>query len=47
MALGGDKTGKDDWYEKNVPMLGGKFSFHVEFDNFNCELQMPQQMAMA
>ena len=33
--------------EKIIAALGGKFSFHVEFDNFNCELQMPRQMAMA
>ena len=33
--------------EKIITALGGKFSFHVEFDNFNCELQMPRQMAMA
>ena len=29
LLLGGDKTGKDDWYEKNVPIAERLFAEHL------------------
>ena len=29
LLLGGDKTGKDDWYEKNVPIAERLFADHL------------------